>query len=142
MKHFQSSIDIHAPPEAVWAVLIDTANWPGFDPYSARLEGRPALGETLTVYSTLAPGRAFALTVTAFERASEFAWAGGLPLGMLKNVRTHTLTPRADGGTHFVLSEVISGPMEPLIAGSLPDLTEPFAAFCTGLKSRVEGTTP
>ena len=142
MKHFQSSIDIDAPPETVWAVLIDTANWPSFDPYSERVEGRPGLGETLTVYSTLAPGRAFALTVTACERASEFAWTGGLPLGMLKNVRSHTLTPRADGGTHFRLSEVVSGPMAPLIAGSLPDLTEPFAAFCNGLKSRVEEARP
>ena len=142
MKQFQSSIDIDAPPEAVWAVLIDTANWPRFDPYSERLEGQPALGETLTVYSTLAPGRAFALTVTAFDRASEFAWTGGLPLGMLKNVRSHTLTPRADGGTRFVLNEVISGPMAPLIAGSVPDLTEPFAAFCKGLKSRVEEAAP
>ena len=33
MKSFGASIDIDATPDAVWAVLVDTANWHAFDPY-------------------------------------------------------------------------------------------------------------
>jgi hypothetical protein len=137
VQTYSASIDIAAAPEAVWAVLVDTAQWPAFDPYTERVEGQPGLGATITAYSTLAPGRPFQLKVTAFEPLREFAWTGGLPLGMLKNVRTHTLAP-SGAGTHFELKEVISGPMLGAIARSLPNLTEPFAAFCQGLKTRAE----
>lgn len=33
MKSFSASIDIDATPDAVWAVLVDIANCPAFDPY-------------------------------------------------------------------------------------------------------------
>ena len=57
------------------------------------------------------------------------------------NVRTHTLQP-GGAGSRFELTEAVSGPMLPMIAGSLPDLTEPFAAFCRGLKAQVEAGQP
>lgn len=137
MKSFSAGIDIDAPPDVVWAVLIDVAGWPSFDPYSERIEGQAALGQTVTVFTTLAPGRAFPLKITTFDRPRQMAWTGGLPFGMLKNVRTHSISSR-DSGSRFEISEVVSGPMLGVIAGALPDLTEPFAAFCHGLKAHVE----
>lgn len=137
MKSFSAGIDIDTDPDAVWTVLVDTGAWPEFDPYCERIEGRAALGETLTAFSTLAPGRAFPLKVTTFERPKQMAWTGGMPLGVLKNVRTHTISPRG-AGSRLDVNEVVSGPMLPMIARVLPDLTEPFEAFCKGLKARVE----
>lgn len=137
MKSFSANIDIDAAPDAVWAVLIDTANWPTFDPYCERIEGQATLGETVTAFSKLAPGRAFPVTITTFEQPKQMAWTGGMPLGMLKNVRTHTISAHGDG-SHFEVTEVVSGPMLAMIGGALPDLNEPFAAFCSGLKARVE----
>jgi len=84
------------------------------------------------------PGRAFPVKVTTFDQPKQMAWTGGLPLGVPKNVRTHTISP-CGAGSRFEMTEVVSGPMLGMIAGSLPDLTEPFAAFCSGLKVRVEG---
>ena len=137
MKSFSANIDIDATPDAVWAVLIDTGNWPQFDPYSERIEGQAAPGETLTVFSTLAHGRAFPVKVTTLERPQQMAWTGSMPLGMLKNVRTDTISPHGVG-SRFEITEVISGPLLGMLAGTLPDLAEPFAAFCRGLKARVE----
>lgn len=137
MKRFHADIEIDASPDAVWAVLIDTAAWPIFDPYSERIDGQIGLGETITAFSKLAPGHAFPLEITTFDRSQAMAWTGGMPLGMLKNVRTHTIIP-SSSGCRFEMTEIISGPLLGVIAGSLPDLTEPFAAFCSGLKARVE----
>ena len=67
-KNFSAGIDIDATPDTVWAVLVDTVNWPTFDPYSERIDGQPALGETITVFSTLVPGRAFPVNVTTFDQ--------------------------------------------------------------------------
>lgn len=137
MKHFSAAIAIDAAPGAIWAVLIDTANWPKFDPYSERIEGQPALGETITVFSTLAPGRAFPVKITALEQSKQMVWLNAMPLGMLTSVRSHTISP-SGSGSRFEIGEVVSGPMLAVIGGSLPDLTEPFEAFCSGLKARVE----
>lgn len=137
MKSFRAGIDIAATPEAVWAVLVDTGNWPAFDPYCERIEGQLALGATVTAYSTLAPGRAFPVKVTTLDQPKRMEWSHNLPLGTLKSVRTHTISPH-DTGCRFEVSEVMSGPMLRMIGGSVPDLTEPFEAFCRGLKGRVE----
>jgi hypothetical protein len=66
-------------------------------------------------------------------------WTGGLPLGLFKGVRTFTLTPNPDSSTNFTVEEVFSGPLLPLFARSLPDMTQPFADFVAGLKARAEG---
>jgi uncharacterized protein YndB with AHSA1/START domain len=137
MKQFSAGIDIAASPDAVWAALADTERWPSFDPYCERIDGQAALGDTITVFSTLAPGRAFPVKVTAFEPASRLEWTNSLPLGTLKSVRTHTITQQ-DSGSRFEVTEVVTGPMLRAIGASLPDLTEPFAAFCRGLKAHVE----
>lgn len=137
MKHFSASIDIEATPDAIWAVLIDTVRWPTFDPYSERIEGQLAQGETITVYSKLAPGRAFPVKITTLEQPRQMAWSNTVPLGVLKSVRTHTIS--ANGSSRrFEISEVVSGPMLAVLGGVLPDLSEPFAAFCGGLKAHVE----
>ncbi|MBV9790053.1 MAG: SRPBCC domain-containing protein [Chloroflexi bacterium] len=138
MKHFSASIDIDATPEAIWAVLIDTTSWPMFDAYSERIEGQLALGETITVYSKLAPGRAFPVKITTLEQPRQMAWSNTAPLGVLKSVRTHTISTHGSG-SRFEINEVVSGPMLAVLGGALPDLNEPFAAFCSGLKARVEG---
>lgn len=41
-------------------------------------------------------------------------------------------------GSRFAVREEFSGPMLGLIEKSLPDMTEPFAALCAGLKNTAE----
>jgi hypothetical protein len=65
------------------------------------------------------------------------AWTGGMPLGLMKGVRTFTLTP-ADGATRFTMREEFSGPMLPLIWRSMPDMQPSFEKFAAGLKARAE----
>lgn len=138
MREYQAATAIRTPPESVWAVLADLSAYPSWDPYCDRIEGRAALGERLKVYSKLSPGRAFPVTVTEFDGPRRMVWSGGMPLGLFKGVRSFTLIPTDDGGTEFALREVFAGPMLRLIGGSIPDMTDAFAAFAAGLKSRAE----
>jgi hypothetical protein len=138
VKEFRASTTIHAPPETIWAILTKGEAWPEWDPGTVRIEGRIAPGEKVTAYSKLSPGRGFPVTVAEFVPGKKMTWVGGMPLGLFKGVRTFTLTPTGDGATEFSVHEVFSGPLLPLIGGSLPDMTETFAAYVAGLKQRAE----
>ena len=138
MKAFESSIAIAAPPETVWSVLVDTARWPSFDPFCDKIEGSVALGGTIKAFTKLAPGRAFPVKVTILDKPSRMVWSGGMPLGLFLGVRTYNIVADASGGSRFSMREEFTGPMLALIGKSLPDMTEPFAAFSKGLKATAE----
>lgn len=137
MKSVAAETAIAAPPETVWSVLVDTARWPSFDPFCERIEGSVVLGGTVKAFTKLAPGRAFPVKVSVLDRPRLMVWRGGMPLGLFLGVRTYAITPEGTG-SRFAMREEFSGPMLGLIEKSLPDMTEPFAAFCAGLKATAE----
>ena len=138
MKEYSATTTIKATPETIWAILINAAAYPEWDPGVERIEGRIAAGETVTAYTKLTPGRAFPATVTAFEPGRKMTWTGGMPLGLFTGERTFTLVPQGDGTVAFTLREVYSGLLLPLFGRSVPDLTATFQQFVAGLKSRAE----
>ena len=138
MKSFFARIAIHARPETVWAVLTDGASYPQWNSTVARVNGRIASGEKLTVFAKAAPGRAFALRVTEFTPPRSMTWRGGMPLGLFTGTRRYTLTPRADGDVEFSMREEFSGPLAPLIGRAIPYMRPMFEAFTADLKSRAE----
>lgn len=137
MLEYQATTTIDAPAAKVWAVLVDTAKWPQWDPSCERIEGQVALGNKIKAFTKLSPGRAFPVKVTELVPNEKMTWSGGMPLGLFKGERTFTL--REEGGrTVFTLREVFSGPMLRLIGKSIPNMTEPFEQFAAGLKGRTE----
>ena len=58
-------------------------------------------------------------------------------LGLFREIRIYTLTPR-DDGTEFSMVEVFSGPLAGLMSKVVPDMTESFAQFADGLKEAAE----
>jgi len=141
MKEYKASTTISALPEKIWAILTDGSKYPEWDPVADRIEGRIAQGETVTAYTKLSPGRAFPAKVTIFEPGRKMVWSGGMPLGLFKGERTFTLAPNGKGAIDFTLQEVFSGPLLPLIGGSIPDMTEAFQGFVAGLKKRAEASS-
>jgi hypothetical protein len=128
---------IDADPQTVWGLLTDPAGYPSWNPAVLSLDGRIAAGERITLVSAVDPGRTFRLTVTRLDPPRSMVWAGGMPLGLFRGVRTFTLTPR-DGGTDFAMAEVFAGPLAPLVTRFVPDMTEAFAQFGDGLKKAAE----
>lgn len=138
MKTYSAGINIQSTPETIWKILTDAPNYPAWDPWAIRIEGNIALGETVTAYTKLNPKRAFPAKVTVFEPGRKMVWTGGMPLGLFKGVRTFILNDKGDGTVDFTVREEFSGPLLPLFAGSLPDMTKPFQDFVNGLKARAE----
>jgi hypothetical protein len=137
MKFYEASSTIAADPDAIWAILIDAPAYSDWDSGVLALEGKVAPGEKLKVRSEVNPKRAYPVKITRFEPGRAMAWTGGVPLGLMKGVRTFSLTPQ-DSATRFTLREEFSGPMLPLIWRSMPDMQPSFEKFAAGLKTQAE----
>lgn len=137
MKSFEAETTISATPEVIWALLTDAPGYPAWNTTVDRVEGRIAAGEKIKVHVKVNPGRAFPVKVTEFAPPRRMVWSGGMPLGLFKGERTYTLTPTA-GSVQFVMREIYSGPLAPLIGRSIPDLQPAFDEFAAALKQRAE----
>jgi hypothetical protein len=139
MKTFSSTTTIAASPETIWAILTDGTRYPEWDPNAIRIEGQIALGAKIVIYTKVAPGRAFPVTVKEFVPGQKMMWTSGMPFGLFTGERTFTLKPQSNGQIEFTLREEFRGVLLGMIGPSLPDMTEPFRQFTAGLKARAEG---
>lgn len=137
MRYYEASSSIAASPADVWTVLANGAGWSSWDSGVDSVDGRIAPGETITIRSKVAPGRAFPVKVTTFEPNGRLVFSGGMPLGLFKGVRTYTLTPEG-AGTAVTMREEYTGPLLGMMWRSMPDLGPSFTRFVNGLKQRVE----
>jgi uncharacterized protein YndB with AHSA1/START domain len=137
MKQYSASTSIRALPQTVWKILTDAGGYPAWDLSMDHLEGRLAPGDTVKFFTKLSP-QAFPVRVTAFEPNRRLVLTGGMPLGLFKSERTHTLTENSDDSTAFRTEEIFSGPLLLVFGRSLPDLTENFRSFVAALKKRAE----
>lgn len=137
MKIFEAKTTINASPETIWSILSDASGYPGWDASMDHIEGKLALGETVKFFTKLS-AQAFPVKVTAFEPGRKMVLTGGMPLGLFKSERTHTLTPNKDGQTTFHTKEIFSGLLLPIFGKNIPDLTENFEGFAAALKKQAE----
>ena len=131
---------IEASPEAVWAILPDASGYATWDSGIERVDGEIALGEKISVFSKVSPGRAFPVTVTELRPCDLMIWSGGMPLGLFTGERTFTLSDEGNL-TRFTMREEFSGPLLPLIWRSMPDLGPSFQQFADGLKQQAEAAS-
>ncbi len=134
-----ATIHIKASPKTIWKIITDASSYPAWDPWAIRIEGTIAPGETVTTYTKLNPSQALPARVTEFVPGQKMVWTGAMPFGLFTGVRTFSLHARADGSVDFTVDEQFAGPLLPLFAKSLPDMTRPFRDFVAGLKARAEG---
>ncbi len=109
VKHYEASVAIDAPPETVWALLTDASRFGDWDSGIERVDGTITLGEKIKVHSEVSPGRAFPVEVTELARPERMVWAGGMPLGLFRGVRTFALSGADEGRTHFHMREEFTG---------------------------------
>ncbi|MGY1635322.1 SRPBCC domain-containing protein [Geodermatophilus sp. SYSU D00742] len=139
MRSFEAAARIEAPPEQVWALLVDVGGWRDWDSGVDRVEGRVALGERLTLYATMIRTRPFVVTVTEIRPREVMRWRAGLPLGLAVIERTYRLDEQDDGGTVLTVREDHTGPLAVVLDRTTPDLNPSFRQFCDGLKALAEG---
>lgn len=137
MKTFEVRRTIAAPPERIWARLVDAQALVAGGLGLLRLEGSIALGARLKLVSEADPGRTFTLRVTELAPPRRMVWEGGMPFGLFRGTRELTLEPQGSG-TEFRMRERFSGPLAGLITRSIPDLQPSFEKFAQGLSALVE----
>ena len=100
---------IAAPPEAIWALLVDGASYPDWNPVLVEAAGEHRVGETITYQLREPSGRQYELKakVRKVEPNRELNQVGGVPL-VLTFDHQYLLEP-ADGGTRIVQHEVYRG---------------------------------
>src|SRR6476661_10757288 len=82
MKSITTVVEIPATPEQVWAMLVDTAAYPAWNPFITKLSGELAAGQRLEVRIAPPGGRAmtFRPTVTRVEAGRRLEWLGTMGL--------------------------------------------------------------
>jgi uncharacterized protein YndB with AHSA1/START domain len=145
----EASATIDAPPEVVWAVMLDLDAYPAWNPFVVRVDGpagRPAaVGDELVLHVRWANGRG----VTTRERITrlEPPAAGGAgtleydfggPLAALRLVRGRRLqqVDEAPAGATYRTSERLRG----LLAFAAPvgRVRDGFERHAAALKARAE----
>lgn len=145
MKHeLHTSIDIEAPPEAVWSVLTDLGAYSDWNPFVVSSAGDVEVGERLVNRLQPPGGKAmtFKPTVTEVEPERVFEWLGhaGVP-GVFDGRHRFELAPTPTG-TRLDHSEYFSGALVRFMKRSLDTTTlAGFEAMNDALKERAEAST-
>ena len=141
-KTLVSEIEIHAPPETVWAVLTDFPSYPDWNPVEIEMRGEPVVGTRLHHTSKL-PGRkpmGFSPTIVAADPGRVLAWEGRVVVPHLFDMHHRfELSPATTERTMLRQSERFSGVLVPFLAKTLRQTQEAFEIANQAIKSRAEG---
>ncbi|MCC7477731.1 SRPBCC domain-containing protein [bacterium] len=144
----ETSIEIEATPEQVWAVLADFESYPEWNPFITQISGSPELGETLSV-SIQPPGgkaQSFKPEVTAAEAGHELRWLGRVGLPRVFDGRHYFVIDTADmpqGKVKFVHGESFEGMLVPFVARKLnSQVRQGFEQMNEALAQRVAQLYP
>jgi hypothetical protein len=146
LKELHTEIEIDAPAERVWAILMDFASYPDWNPFIRRIEGLPRTGERLVtrMEPSGARGMTFRPTVLVANPNRELRWLGRLVFpGLFDGEHAFIIEPLGPDRARFVQRETFRGLLVPLLAGSLDRGTRRgFEEMNAALKLRAEKGRP
>jgi len=120
----------------VWDVITDAGNYPVWDSGVAEVSGAISDGGRIRVRTRDGGKRTFRLRVHQVPGLL-MTWSGGLPLGLLKVVRTFTVTDHT-GITHLAVRDTASGPLRGLVRKTLPGAETALHGYVAAVKFRAE----
>ena len=142
MHHLETQIEISAPAERVWSLLIDFPSYPRWNPFIRSIEGTLEVGQSLKVFIQPpgASGMRFRPTVLAVQPNRELRWKGKVLLpGLFDGEHYFKLETKPGGGLTFHQGEIFSGILVPLSKRSLEGATKQgFVAMNEALKREAE----
>lgn len=146
MFHLETQIDISAPAERVWSLLLDFPAYARWNPFLRSIGGNPVVGQSLdvVVQPPGSSGMRFRPTVLVVELRRELRWKGKLVVpGLLDGEHYFRLEPRSQDGLLFRHGEIFSGLLVPLVRRSLDGATRRgFVAMNEALKREAETALP
>ena len=143
MRELRTEIEIDAPPERVWQVLIDFGAYPQWNPFIRSIEGEAKVGSRLKARIEPPGARemTFRPTVRVSEPARELRWLGRLFVpGLVDGEHRLALEPLEGGRSKFIQSERFSGLLVGLLKETLTATERGFEQMNEALKRRLEVT--
>ncbi len=138
----KASIDIHAPPEKVWEVLMDFPRYSEWSKYLLSIEGRAVPGSYLYITQLAANDqtREFKSMVLQATAPRSFRWIERLWFsGLLDREHEFALEYQFGGHTRVRQSEEYGGFLTLFLSRSFESVaSDGFAAFNLALKKRTE----
>jgi hypothetical protein len=137
----KSEIEIDAPPEPVWQVILDFARYPDWNPFIQRIDGEPSVGARLDLLLTAPDGseRRVRGTIVRLTPAAELRWRDKLWFkGLCDGERSIQLTPSEDGKTRAICASELSGWLVQYMGRSLTQTARGLVGMNQALKRRVE----
>lgn len=138
MRHeIQTSITIHADSKTVWKIFSDFSDYPHWNPFIKKVDGKIAVGEQISVELG---GMKFKPKVQEFKREQKFSWLGRLLFpGIFDGRHSFELIANPDGSTTFIHSEKFKGILVPLMKKKLnTEIKDHFEAMNRSLKEQAE----
>jgi hypothetical protein len=123
MKEIRGSIDINAPVEKVWQVIMDFGSYPDWNPWIRQMMGENKVGSKVKVVSQ-SPGRKavrFTTEVREVEQNQAALLKGTLARGLLVDDHLLRFEPIGENNTRFSQSIVFRGIATPFISGIIRD---------------------
>jgi hypothetical protein len=141
MKTVSTTIQIDAPPQAVWAILTDLGRYPEWNPLFREASGQVAVGSRITLRSVHpANGRMMTVKpkITVANPDAELRWVSSLP-GIISGEHRFALTPEG-GGTRLEQSEDFRGLLAAFSLKTFTRAEVSFQGLNEALKKRAEGS--
>lgn len=130
---------IDALPERIWEALTDPDVLIAGDGGIIRIEGSISLNSRFRLWSEVAGGVAFSVTVTVFDHPCRMEWRSVVPSGRFFGVRRFTLA-RDGSATVLTIAERFSGLLPGPISRSTLDLTPSLEGLMEALKQAAVGS--
>jgi hypothetical protein len=140
-RRVETSIEIDAAPERVWALLTDFAGMPDWNPFIRSISGPLAKGSRLSVEVAL-PGKGgmrFKPVVLVTNPERELRWLARLVVpGVFDGEHYFLLEPAGEGRTRFIHGEAFSGLLVALLGRTISAAEAGYQAMNVALKRRAE----
>ena len=133
---FRHSVTVQAPPERIWAIWMDVANWPTWDTEIKQASADAPLALGVTGKLTPKSGATSSFKVVSFEPqmpTPSYAFQTELPSAALKVTRSMVQQGDSTTFTHEVAFLGPNGPMfasqfGPIFRAALPTVMDNIAA--------------
>jgi hypothetical protein len=144
-RTIRSAIEIHAPIEAVWAVLTDFRHYPDWNPLVRQLRGKAREGGHVTLRSQPPGGRSmvFRARILAYRPPHELRWRSTfIHARLFSGEHGFRLEELGTGRVRFVQDETFAGLLVPFYSRlRLAGTRRGFQQLNEALRERVERAT-
>src|SRR5258706_9641753 len=134
-------VEINAPIELVWNILIDLEKYGEWNPFVFRMESTLVVGDPIIIYVQMNARSKMVVKeqVTQFELHRRLAWRATYPRFLINDERIQELEPLENGNCSYYSYETFRGLAIPLLMLAYKsDIQRGFDGVALALKRRAE----